>query len=497
MNLVGFGLTLHDSSIAAYKDGRFLYRKAERQFNSKHAHGDVEWAKSVLKDWDIDNCESMWADWLKGSNPQKIKDGNKLDHHYCHALSAADKQDVNYVQDSYSLAPADTPSQQQMYSGFLKVANRQVLRLDQMGLPTLLQVLLRSNYFDHMTDLRQFVMENTLDRDIRVFFEEVLDQHGHKDFSLFAQLIDFPGKVMSLQSYGKPNLNKVENWHKLDRFRNRVVFSEAAHTDVDNLNHDYISTLHKFCEQLVLDFAPDIPFHYSGGVAQNVVWNRAMLDAGKLPTVYPWAYDGGCSIGALNYLLDKHNIERYAGWEQDDEAPQEEPSLYTIIEVAQLLAEGKVVGWYQGNGEVGPRALGNRSILYDPSRKDAEFKVNNIKQREWWRPFGASVLESKASQFFDLPESRHMLFNSNVLYSGIPGVTHVDGTCRHQTVPDNDTPFQWLLTYFELETGIPVLLNTSLNVKGKPLCSTIEQAVQLFKNTELDALCVGDTLYKK
>ena len=497
MDLVGFGLTLHDSSVAAYKDGKFLYRKAERQFNSKHAHGDVEWAKSVLKDWDIDNCESMWADWLKGSNPQKIKDGNKLDHHYCHALSAADKQDVNYVQDSYSLAPADTPSQQQMYSGFLKVANRQVLRLDQMGLPTLLQVLLRSNYFDHMTDLRQFVMENTIDRDVRVFFEEVLDQHGHKDFSLFAQLIDFPGKVMSLQSYGKPDYNKVENWHKLERFRNRIVFSEAAHTDVDNLNYNYISTLHKFCEQLVLDFAPDIPFHYSGGVAQNVVWNRAMLDAGKLPTVYPWAYDGGCSIGALNYLLDKHNIKRNADWVQDDEAPQDEPSLYTLIEVSQLLAEGKVVGWYQGNGEIGPRALGNRSILYDPSRKDAKDKVNKIKQREWWRPFGASVLESKASQFFDLPESRYMLFNSNVLYSGIPGVTHVDGTCRHQTVPDNDTPFQWLLTYFELETGLPMLLNTSLNAKGKPLCSTIQQAVDLFKETEMDALCVGDTLYQK
>ena len=302
---------------------------------------------------------------------------------------------------------------------------------------------------------------------------------------------------MSLQSYGKPDYNKVENWHKLERFRNRIVFSEAAHTDVDNLNYNYISTLHKFCEQLVLDFAPDIPFHYSGGVAQNVVWNRAMLDAGKLPTVYPWAYDGGCSIGALNYLLDKHNIKRNADWVQDDEAPQDEPSLYTLIEVSQLLAEGKVVGWYQGNGEVGPRALGNRSILYDPSKEDAKDKVNKIKQREWWRPFGASVLESKASQFFDLPESRYMLFNSNVLYSGIPGVTHVDGTCRHQTVPDNDTPFQWLLTYFELETGLPMLLNTSLNAKGKPLCSTIQQAVDLFKETEMDALCVGDTLYQK
>ena len=199
----------------------------------------------------------------------------------------------------------------------------------------------------------------------------------------------------------------------------------------------------------------------------------------------------------MNYLLDKHNIERTADWVQDDEAPIDEPSVYTLVEVSQLLAEGKVVGWYQGNGEVGPRALGNRSILFNPMLKDAKEKVNAIKKREWWRPFGASVLEDKAAQFFDLPVSRHMLFNSNVLYSGIPGVTHVDGTCRHQTVPDNDTPIQWLLTYFELETGVPILLNTSLNQKGKPLCSTIQQALDFFRATKMDALCVGDTLYKK
>ena len=169
----------------------------------------------------------------------------------------------------------------------------------------------------------------------------------------------------------------------------------------------------------------------------------------------------------------------------------------TISIAAELIAQNKVVGWYQGNGEVGPRALGNRSILFNPTNKEAKEKVNKIKQREWWRPFGASVLEDKADRFFDLPVSRHMLFNSNVLYSGIPGVTHVDGTCRHQTVPDNDTPLYWLLSYVEHEIGVPVLLNTSLDQKGKPLCSTIEQAIQLFKNTDMDALCVGNTLYQK
>ena len=97
--------------------------------------------------------------------------------------------------------------------------------------------------------------------------------------------------------------------------------------------------------------------------------------------------------------------------------------------------------------------------------EDAKDKINKIKQREWGRPFGASVTEEGADMFFDIPVSRHMLFNSRVLYCGIPGVTHVDGTCGHQTVPDDDTPFRWLLHYVEEELGLPIVLNTSLNKK--------------------------------
>ena len=100
MNLVGFGLTAHDSSIAAYKDGKFLYRKAERQFNQKHAHAGMDWALSVLKEWDIQEYESAESTWLSGKNPQKIKDGNKLDHHYSHLLSSSKKQECNLVLDS-------------------------------------------------------------------------------------------------------------------------------------------------------------------------------------------------------------------------------------------------------------------------------------------------------------------------------------------------------------------------------------------------------------
>ena len=195
-------------------------------------------------------------------------------------------------------------------------------------------------------------------------------------------------------------------------------------------------------------------------------------------------------------MLDKHSIKRPNHWEQDDEAPLGEPDGPLFKRVAELLAQNKVVGWYQGKGEVGPRALGNRSILFNPTLKDNKDRINKIKNREWWRPFGASVKEDQADRFFDLPVSRHMLFNSNVKYSGIPAVTHVDGTCRHQTVPETNHQYYWMLEAFEQETGLPVLGNTSLNKQGKPICSTVEEALDIFKTSELDAICIGDTLYE-
>ena len=497
MDLVGFGLTLHDSSIAAYKDGKFLYRKAERQFNSKHAHGNVEWAKSVLKDWDIDNCESAWSTWLSGKNPQKIKEDNKLDHHYTHALSCSKKLDTQLVIDFGASAPANNDNQSAFYTGFLKTGNRQIERIQEYPIPNILNTLIRSTSFDHEVEARQFIMDYHGNGRFAEFFRNIITTGKvSDDWRGFVGCIDFPTKVMGLQSHGKPDLAKVNEWKKL-KYRNLAVISESGHTEGKDINPDFMATVHKFCEDIVLERTPMTEFSYSGGVAQNIIFNRAMLDKGHKPHIDPWAYDGGCSIGALNYLLDKHNIKRYADWVQDDEAPNEEPSVYTTRKVAQLITEGKVVGWYQGNGEVGPRALGNRSILFNPTMKDAKEKVNKIKQREWWRPFGASVIEEGADMFFDIPVSRHMLFNSKVLYSGIPGVTHVDGTCRHQTVPNDDTPFRGLLHYVEEELGLPIVLNTSLNKKGKPLCSTIEQAVNLFKETDMDALCVGDTLYQK
>jgi carbamoyltransferase len=121
-----------------------------------------------------------------------------------------------------------------------------------------------------------------------------------------------------------------------------------------------------------------------------------------------------------------------------------------------------------------------------------------VKHREWWRPFGASVKQDKASKYFDLDNSPYMLYTAKVLKDDLPSITHADGTCRHQTVtPEQNSVFYNLLDAFESKTGLPVLLNTSLNLGGKPIAGKIEEAVELFQNSEMDALCVGDELYVK
>ena len=496
MNLVGLGLTIHDSSIAAYKNGKFLYRKAERETGVKHAHASVDWAAKVLKEWEIENPIISQATWLKGKDPSKLTDTHyRLDHHYAHLLSSPKKYKFNYVVDAWSVGPANTEEQQSWYTGLVQDGDN-IQRIQDHPIPTVLKAALWSKYFDGETRLRNFhkQMRKENYKKIHVldgFFKNFLTAENIKKHWVdIASSIDLPGKIMGLQSYGKPDMKEVNEWLQMPFPRSTVTSLSESLIDID-VND--IATIHKFCEKsLQQRINTTEPFGYSGGVAQNVVFNRAMLDSGYKPEVYPWAYDGGCSIGALNFLLDKHDIERPNHWEQDDQSPLERPQRSLVKRVAELIAQNKVVGWYQGHGEVGPRALGNRSILFNPAHKDGKTTINKVKQREWWRPFGASVKEDQAERFFDLPVSRHMLYNSKVKYSGIPAVTHVDGTCRHQTVPQENELYYELLDEVEKLIDVPIVGNTSLNIKGKPIVATIEDA----KKIKLDAICIGNELYE-
>jgi carbamoyltransferase len=170
---------------------------------------------------------------------------------------------------------------------------------------------------------------------------------------------------------------------------------------------------------------------------------------------------------------------------------------------ADLLAQGKVIGWYQGRMEFGQRALGARSILADPRKAEMKEIINaKVKFREFFRPFAPAVLEERASEFFIYPKP--IPFMTEVCpvreekKSIIPAVTHVDGTARVQTVSKKaNAPFYDLIRRFGELTGVPVVLNTSFNVKGDPIVNTPEQAVNTFLKTDIDALVAGNFLVQK
>jgi carbamoyltransferase len=162
--------------------------------------------------------------------------------------------------------------------------------------------------------------------------------------------------------------------------------------------------------------------------------------------------------------------------------------------IAKFLADGAVVALYQGNGEVGPRALGNRSILFDPRIPNGKDIINQIKNREYFRPFGASVLEEHKDSFGLTYKNPYMLYVGEPKIS-VPSITHVDGTCRVQTVSENGTALRSILEEFYKITGCPALLNTSLNVSGKPIAGKIASAEEEFSSKSIDILVVGNKIY--
>jgi carbamoyltransferase len=172
-------------------------------------------------------------------------------------------------------------------------------------------------------------------------------------------------------------------------------------------------------------------------------------------------------------------------------------------ETARLLAEGKIIGWFQGRSEVGPRALGNRSIIADPSRPEMKDRVNNqVKHREPWRPFAPSVLEEAVGRYVTKPiASPYMILAFDTKTESreeIVSASHVDGTIRPQTVSRATNPRYWqLIKRFEELTGIPVVLNTSFNVDSQPIVNAPQEAVDTFLNCGIDVLAIGDFLVWK
>ncbi|CAN7625168.1 hypothetical protein LJR235_004665 [Pararhizobium sp. LjRoot235] len=261
---------------------------------------------------------------------------------------------------------------------------------------------------------------------------------------------------------------------------------------------------------------------HSGGVALNSVANGKILQAGHFDDIYvmPGAGDNGTAIGAAAYVYKDilgnreklYHVNPFVG---DEYANQEierflksakvtyRKSDDVCLEAARSLSDGKIIGWFQGKMEFGPRALGGRSILADPTRAGMKDKINaEVKHREAFRPFAPSVIAERASDYFETTvEVPFMLTVFPVreeMRAKIPAIVHVDDTARLQTVRrDCNERYYDLIREFGKLSGHPVVLNTSFNVMDEPIVASPSDAVRCFYSTGIDILYIGDFVLEK
>jgi len=250
----------------------------------------------------------------------------------------------------------------------------------------------------------------------------------------------------------------------------------------------------------------------AGGTALNCPANsRIWRESGfRRVVVPPWTDDSGMALGAALALhhsilgaprtAPRDGLMPYLGRRYSPRDVREaldaasdlciDPKGDAAVAAAHDLASGRVIAWYEGRSELGPRALGHRSILADPRDGANWQRVNRIKGREAWRPLAPAVLAERAEEWFEgCPHpSPHMLFTARVRRPDVPAITHVDGSARVQTVDSSTGGYHLLLERFDAETGCPVVMNTSFNGPGEPIVETPREALDFFRRSELDVL---------
>jgi carbamoyltransferase len=262
----------------------------------------------------------------------------------------------------------------------------------------------------------------------------------------------------------------------------------------------------------------------AGGVALNCVanWRLVQATAFKHFCIQPASGDGGGSMGAAlygyfsshSYPIGKPRHSTLLGPEFSDEEIEIELKSKDVTfrkvdeqtlcsTTADLINRNQIVGWFQGRMEFGPRALGNRSILANATNASMKDILNSrVKFREDFRPFAPAVLQEKANDYFDFPfESPYMLYIAPVKIGKaplIPSVTHTDGTARIQTISREDNPrFHRVISEFESLSGIPIVINTSFNIRGEPIVCTPKDAINCFLKTDIDYLIINNFIVEK
>ncbi|MGY8525547.1 carbamoyltransferase family protein [Paracidovorax citrulli] len=351
-------------------------------------------------------------------------------------------------------------------------------------------------------------------------------------------------KVMALASYGKPAYADVfrgmvktdrEGGYRVEQGDLEPLLGPARQrgTAFEGKHFDIAHSLQLVLEETVLSMTAwlaaetgERKLAMAGGVALNCVMNARVRDQGAFDEVWvqPAAGDAGTALGAALWVDWQQRGRPARSWSMEhaylgpeygeaeiaaflDEAKLPYRRLSDLAgETADLLAQNKIIGWFQGRMEFGPRALGGRSILASPIDPSMQQRLNQIKDREDFRPVAPVVMEERAPQWFSAAHPGNwrapfMLFVFDVkpgCEEKIPAVRHVDGTARVQTVRrEQNAAYYDVLAAFEQRTGVPILVNTSFNTRGEPIVCTPRDAIECFWTSPLDALVIGPFLLEK
>lgn len=546
MYTLGINATFHDSAACIIKDGKLLAAAEDERFTHiKHGKRPIPFSTYEIPFHSIDYCLRVagihindvdhfaYSFDLKqlekpehpsfmqavGNARLHLRDG--YPHHLQKRFINADIPEEKWHYVEHHIAHAASAFHASPYS------EAAVLTLDGRG-----ERATTGFYYGNGNELKP-ISQVDMPHSLGLLYEKMTTHLG------FLHSSD-EYKVMALASYGKPvyadifrDMIRVNGngtyYIQNDDFEKHFGPRRLKDDEFTEYHFNIAHSLQLVLEETVLKLVGWLHKQtqsdnlcMAGGVALNCVMNARIRDRGPFKNIWvqPAAGDAGTALGAALWLdAKKRNTNErafemdhaYWGPEYSDEEIEKflkwTKTKYKKLEnlekeAAAILAQDKIIGWFQGRMEFGPRALGSRSILASPINPDMQARLNEVKDREDFRPVAPVVMEEDAHEWFiDAKYSPFMLFIYDVRpekADKIPAVRHVDGTARIQTVNEKQHPKYYnLLKEFKKLTGVPVLVNTSFNTLGKPIVCTPRDAIECFWGSPFDALIIGSYLIEK
>ncbi len=559
MNILGLSCYYHDGGVALVRDGQLVAAAEEERFNrKKHYSGFPEHALAYcLKEGgitldEVDHIgfyekpltkfnrllETILADWPK-TYPTWIKSlpiwlTQKLNMTKTLQQELNSDREILFCQHHLSHAASAF-----LVSPFREAA---IISADGVG-----EWTTTAWGVGRGVDL-DFSGEISFPHSVGLLFSAITAYLGFR-------VNDAEWKVMGLAPYGKPT--HMDKFHEVvdirddGSFRLRMEYFDFTHStsrtisrkweqlfgrpqrpqesELDDFHRDIAHSGQKIVEEIMVKIAGHVQREtgmknlcVAGGVGLNCVANWRMLQETDFEDIYiqPAAGDSGGALGTAFYIYnsvlknERSFVMRHGHWGPsftDDEVAATLKSNDANFEVfdreeallektAEMIDQGKVIGWFQGRLEFGPRALGARSLVADARNPKMKDIINaKVKFREAFRPFAPSVLKERAHEYFEMPEGFDAPFMLLVPMvhkhkrEVLPAITHADGTGRVQTVTEEDNGrYYRLIKTFEKRTGIPVVINTSFNVRGEPIVCTPQDAYNTFVNTGIDVMVIGN-----